>query len=55
MEISAAIKIIKDDEKTKLSKESAMVLTIQLMCQGINTLNLKIITVNRFLYIQVLY
>ena len=28
MEISAAIKIIKDEEKTILSKESAMVLTI---------------------------
>jgi hypothetical protein len=55
MEISAPMKIIKDDEKTILSKESAMVLTIQLICQDINTLNLKIINVNRFLYICVLY
>ena len=55
MEISAAMKIIKDKEKTILSKESDMLLRIQMMCQGINMLNLKISIVNRFLYIQVLY
>ena len=55
MEINAAMKITNDDEKTMLSKESAMLLIKQVWCQDINMLNREINFANRFLYKRVLY